>query len=373
MTHKRLRILYTIPNFNTAGSGKSVYDLVKGLDRTLFEPEVCCFHNKGAFFKEVEALGVKIHLFPFTADYRPPLSFLLKVLKIRAFFKANEFDVIHSWHWSSDISEPLAAKLAGIPYVYTKKAMGWKGRYWKLRSKLSRKVIAVNEDMMTDYFSNMLDKVVNFPLAIDVEHYQPKVPSETIRRQLNLTPENFVIISVANLVEVKGIEVLLESVNYLNNPNLKVLIVGDDTGAYAQKLKTKYLNQRQFQFIGKQLDVKPYLALSDLFVIPTKDEGRREGIPNAPLEAMSMECIVLGSNITGIRDILEPFPECMFQAGDIVGLANKIETFRNLPNTEKLDLKKAMRKRVVDVFSIKDFLKNHQALYLKLLNRDNIK
>jgi len=366
MTHKRIKILYTIPNFNTAGSGKSVYDLVKGLDRTIFEPEVCCFHNKGAFYKEVEALGVKIHIFPFTTDYKPRMTFLARILKISNFFKSNNYDLIHSWHWSSDISEPLAAKLAGIPYVYTKKAMGWKGRYWNLRTKLSTKVIAVNEDMMTDYFSNRLDKVVNFPLAVDVEHYQPTVASETMRRQLNLSPEDFVIISVANLVEVKGIEVLLESVNHIKNPNLKVLIVGDDTGAYAQKLKTKYLNQSQFQFIGKQLDVRPYLALSDLFVIPTKDEGRREGIPNAPLEAMAMERIVLGSHITGVRDILEPFPECMFQAGDIVGLAEKIETFQNLPDTEKLQLKKAMRKRVVDVFSINDFLKNHQSLYLNL-------
>ncbi|TXE17107.1 glycosyltransferase [Psychroserpens burtonensis] len=371
MTRKRIRILYTIPNFNTAGSGKSVYDLVKNLDRTLFEPEVCCFHGRGAFFKEVEALGVKIHIFPFTAAYRPPYRFLSKILKIRAFFKSHDFDIIHSWHWSSDISEPLAAKLAGIHYVYTKKAMGWKSRFWKLRTKLSTKVIAVNEDMMTDYFSNMLDKVVNFPLAIDVEHYQPKVASETIRRQLNLKPDDFVIISVANLVEVKGIEVLLEAVNSLNNPNLKVLIVGDDSGVYAQKLRTKYLNKHQFQFIGKQLDVRPYLALSDLFVIPTKNEGRREGIPNAPLEAMAMERIVLGSNITGIRDVLEPFPECMFQAGDIIGLAEKLEIFRNLPDIERLNLKQAMRNRVVDTFSIKDFLKNHQSLYLKLLKKDN--
>ena len=89
--NKRIRILYTIPNFNTAGSGKSVYDLVEKLDRTIFEPEICIFHSEGVFFKEVEKLDVKIHVFPFTANYRPHISFLSRVLKIRKFFKENQF------------------------------------------------------------------------------------------------------------------------------------------------------------------------------------------------------------------------------------------------------------------------------------------
>ncbi|MBE9490445.1 MAG: glycosyltransferase, partial [Bacteroidetes bacterium] len=115
--NKRIKILFTIPNFNTAGSGKVVYDLVKGLDKSIFEPEICCFHNKGEFFKTIQELGVKIHLFQFAAPYRPFISFPFRVLKIYKFFKTHHFDLIHSWHWSSDISEPLAAKLAGIPFV----------------------------------------------------------------------------------------------------------------------------------------------------------------------------------------------------------------------------------------------------------------
>ena len=53
----RIRILYTIPNFDTAGSTKVVYDLIYGLDKTQFEIEIACQHNKGTFFKDVEALG----------------------------------------------------------------------------------------------------------------------------------------------------------------------------------------------------------------------------------------------------------------------------------------------------------------------------
>ena len=367
MKDKRIKVLYTIPNFSTAGSGKSVYDLVEKLDRTIFEPEICVFHNDGAFFKEVEKLNVKIHIFPFTTNYRPHISFLSRVLKIRKFFKQHQFDVIHSWHWSSDISEPLAAKLAGIPYVYTKKAMGWESRYWKLRSQLSSKVIVVNEDMIKAYFLKMMHKVEKFPLAIDVVRYQAMISSDTLKQQLGIKPEDFVIISVANLVQVKGIETLLEAVKLLNNQKVKVLIVGNDTDSYAENVKLRYKELDQVQFLGKQLDVRPYLALSDLFVIPTKDEGRREGIPNAPLEAMAMERIVLGSNISGIRDILNVVPNNMFKADDVSGLEQKIKSIIMMSKAERKSLEGLMRKRVVDIFSIEDFISKHQVLYQKLV------
>ncbi|WP_460219697.1 glycosyltransferase [Psychroserpens sp. MEBiC05023] len=366
MKHKRKRILYTIPNFNTSGSVKSVYDLVEKLDKSMFEPEICCFHDKGPFFKEVEALGVKIHLFPFTTHYRPWSTFLFRVLKIKKFFKSNKFDIIHSWHWSSDISEPLAAKLAGIPYVYTKKAMGWGNRFWKWRSQLSSKVIVVNEDMVKLYFESMLDKITRFPLAIDVNRYIPIQPSESLKEQLGIKPDDFIIITVANLVEVKGIETLLEAVKVLNNTNIKVLVVGGDSSDYAQGLKSRYSTCNYVKFLGKQMDVRPYISVSHLFVIPTKDEGRREGIPNAPLEAMAMNKIVLGSDIYGIRDILNVFPDYMFKADDIIELAEKINKIINMPIKERMQMETQMRARVVEEFSIKDFISRHQALYLEL-------
>ena len=82
---KRPKILFTIPNFDTAGSGKVVHDLVKGLDKTYFEPEICCFHDKGDYFQTIKTLGVKIHLFNFTVPYRPMITFPFRVLKIYSF------------------------------------------------------------------------------------------------------------------------------------------------------------------------------------------------------------------------------------------------------------------------------------------------
>jgi glycosyltransferase involved in cell wall biosynthesis len=353
---KRIKILFTIPNFDTAGSGKVVYDLVRGLDRTVFEPEICCFHDHGAFFQTIKTLGVKIHLFPFAAPYRPFLSFPLRV------FKKQKFDLIHSWHWSSDISEPLAAKLAGIPFVYTKKAMGWGNKSWRWRSKLSTKIITINEDMVQQFFSKMLHKVEQIPLGIDTNYFVPLEKSDKIPETITIEKDDFVVLTVANLAPVKGVEILIEAVKLLNDDKIMVLIVGDHDNAYGHELMEQYRSDR-VHFSGKKQDVRPYLAIADVFVIPTKDEGRKEGLPIAPLEAMSSQRIVLGSDVSGIRDILKENKDLLFKANDIDELKDKLKIIMQLSNKEKLILEKKMRSYVVEYFHMDQFISKHNNLY----------
>ena len=50
----KIKILYVIPNFDTAGSGKVLYDLAKNLNKEKFQVEIACKNAKGAFFNEVE-------------------------------------------------------------------------------------------------------------------------------------------------------------------------------------------------------------------------------------------------------------------------------------------------------------------------------
>ena len=364
--NKRIKILFTIPNFNTAGSGKVVYDLVKGLDKSIFEPEICCFHNKGEFFKTIQELGVKIHLFQFAAPYRPFISFPFRVLKIYKFFKTHHFDLIHSWHWSSDISEPLAAKLAGIPFVYTKKAMGWGNRSWLWRSKLSTKIIAINNDMLVQFFSKMKHKTNQIPLGVDTDYFRPMPKIYITPEGINIDKSDFVIVSVANLVPVKGLEVLLKAVQQINDKSIKVFIIGNDQNEYAQELKFQFSSDT-IHFLGKRLDVRPYLAIADVFVIPTLDKGRKEGLPIAPLEAMASQRIVLGSNVSGIKDILEVFPDCLFKPDNVEALVKKIQYINTLSLKERDTLAKRMRIHVENEFSLKSCINNHDKFYRSII------
>src|SRR5690554_6968789 len=165
----KVKILYTIPNFDTAGSGKVVYDLVKGLDKDKFEVEVACRHNKGAFFKEIESLNVPIHLIETTCAYRPYTSLYKRLRPIVKFFKENKYDIIHSWHWSSDWTEVLAARLAGVKWIYTKKAMSWGNKHWKIRSYLANLIITINDEMH-QYFPNKKNRSEERRVGKSVDH-----------------------------------------------------------------------------------------------------------------------------------------------------------------------------------------------------------
>lgn len=367
--NKRVKILYTIPNFDTAGSGKVVYDLVKHIDKSKFEPHICCMHNRGAYFKTIESLGVPIHVFPFAVGYKPLYNLPVRIWKIRQFFKKEQFDVIHSWHWKSDFTEPLAAKLAGIPFLYTKKAMGWGNKAWKWRSQLSSKIITINSDMETQFFSEMTDKVNPIPIGLDVKDFGvlEKTYKTEDGRQVN--KDDFVIVSIANLVAVKGIEILLEAVKQINNPSIKVFIVGDDSSEYAKKLKANY-STFQIEFTGKKPNIKSYLALADVFVIPTKDEGRKEGQPIAPIEAMLSGRAVIGSNISGVKDILEPFQNCVFKPSSIIDLKSKLDWFINLKEEKRRNLARDMYDFAAQNYDIEKSIVMHEELYLNMLETD---
>ena len=102
--------------------------------------------------------------------------------------------------------------------------MGWGSRFWVWKSKLSSKIIAVNQDIIDLYLHEMKHKVVRFPLAIDTQVYKPNAITSEISKSTFFGKEDFVILSIANLVEVKGIEILIPAVEALEDKHIKVLI-----------------------------------------------------------------------------------------------------------------------------------------------------
>jgi glycosyltransferase involved in cell wall biosynthesis len=362
----KIKILYTIPNFNTAGSGKVVYDLVKGLDKEKFAPEICCSHSEGAFFKEVQKLNVPIHIFNSTTELKPYISFPIRLMKIIFFFRKHNFDLIHSWHWSSDITEPIAAKLSGIKWVYTKKAMSWGSpKKWQLRSKLSSKIFVLNKDMLPKYFKKLEDKVELVYLGVDPNKYMPQKKIYTTPLGHEFSKKDFVIVTVANLVPIKGIEYLIKAVNKINDVSIKLLIVGNSKNEYGQALLAENKNSNII-FIDKQLDVRPYHAVSDVFVIPTKTSW--EGLPVAPLEAMSSERIVIGSNVEGVREVLFNFKNCMFPPKDSQKIKEKIEWIRAMNKEEKEILQHRMRQEIEEKFSLAVCISRHTQIYFETIN-----
>lgn len=370
---KRLRVLFTIPNFDTAGSGKALLKVASRLNPYRFDVQIACIHKRGKFFKMVEDSGFPIHIINYLHPMSNRISGLRHCIKVARQFRKIKPDIIHSYNYSADYSEALAAQLAGCKWVYTKKNMNWGGASangWKLRTWLANHIAYQNHDMKTEFFPDST-KVSYVPRGVDMEEFSPGQPKASIRDEFSLSGREFVFMCVANLVPVKGIEVLIEAFASFNDKDkdLKLIIVGDDQNDYGQQLQLKVKEEYKLEnvvFTGKRSDVKDLLHLCDVFVLPTLNEGRREGSPVALLESMASGCLVLGSAIAGVKDQLKEFPNLLFEAGNSEQLKERMQALFELNEADKEHLKQQLVEYVKAQLLIELEVQRHEALYEKI-------
>ncbi|MGQ9919521.1 MAG: hypothetical protein ACUVS7_19165, partial [Bryobacteraceae bacterium] len=170
-----IRILYTIPNFVTAGSGGALVNLIRHMDRSRFTPAVCVSRRGGRLEEVLEEMGVPVLEARFTVPAIPYSGLLRRVRQAAQAFRGERFDLWHSFHYGDDYTEPLIARAAGAKaWVYTKKNMNWRGRAWKVRSLLAAGIAAQNTRMLREFFRPWWwkRKTALIPRSVDAERFR---------------------------------------------------------------------------------------------------------------------------------------------------------------------------------------------------------
>jgi glycosyltransferase involved in cell wall biosynthesis len=265
--------------------------------------------------------------------------------------------------------------MAGIKWVYTKKNMSWGGSSrngWKLRTALAHGIVAQNTDMLKQFFPGKKN-VMLIPRGVDVHRFTPGPRNEPLREQYGVLPNERIIICVANLVPVKGVEILIEAFGKLagNFPEWKVWIVGDDKNDYGdllKKLVRDWKLEERIIFIGKQMNVRSFLDVAEVFVLPTLSKG--EGSPVALMEAMANGKVVIGSDVPGIRDQLNEYPFYIFKAGDVDHLHKIFISILALPVEALKGLGKTLSEYTQSRFDISAEVLNHEQFYYKVLDKN---
>jgi glycosyltransferase involved in cell wall biosynthesis len=364
-------ILFTIPNFITAGSGRAMLNIIQRLDRARFAPAVGVLKKGGKLDAEVERLGIPFLEAPFVIPAKPYASLLLRAWQAAQVFRLYRFELWHSFHYTEDYTEPLIAYLAGArAWVYTKKNMNWGTRAWWLRSFLARRIAAQNRDMLARFFSNwpLNRKTRLLPRGVDAEKFTPTVPARLgLRARLGIPHDAPLIACVAELLPVKGHPILLDALVHI--PKAHLLLAGRPMDeAYAVSLEGKAgapgLAGRA-HFLGGVEDIPALLAESDLFVLPTL--GRGEGCPVALLEAMSSGKACIATDIPGSRDLivhrksgwLVP-PEAPLAMTEAIHTLIRNKGMRS-------DLGQAARRRVEEYYILQREVEDHVRLYEELL------
>jgi len=366
---RKIKVLFTIPNFNTAGSGKALINVVSRLDKEIFEPAICCRHERGDLFKSAQSLNVPIYISYFTVPTKPRLRGARNVLRLSKIFRKIKPDIIHSYNYSDDYSEALAAKLAGIKWIYTKKNMSWGSNAWKMRTFLADAIIPQNQEMLENFFKDS-DKCYLIPIGIDIKEFSDTTEDESVALKYDLKDSHPVILTIANIIPIKGIDHLISGFALTNEDfeNAKLLIVGEDKTEYAEELKRKVEEMGlsdKIIFTGKQSNIKEYFAASDIFVLSSMKTG--EGGPISVLESMASGVLSYGSDVPGIKDQFRNFQDQLFESENPGSIANKILTVMSMSPEEKKLRKMKQLEFIKSNYSIENEVSHLQELYIKLV------
>ena len=157
---------------------------------------------------------------------------------------------------------------------------------------------------ITDY--KFQEKIFSVYHGIELSKWKPK----EIDRKFNNSTIH--ILTIARLVEKKGLIFLLKALEILINENKKVncTIIGE--GPLLEELKN-YTSKNQLHDFVRILDfmtqkevIKHFVA-SDIFVLPciVAKNGDRDGLPNVIMEAMAIGIPVISTAVSAIPEIIE--------------------------------------------------------------------
>ena len=181
--------------------------------------------------------------------------------------------------------------------------------------------------------------------------------------------KKFVFLMVARMIKHKGINEYVEAAKIIKKKNHdKVefyLIFSKDNSFFGypeNKIKEykKYINFLRF---SKKNYLK-YLKLSDCFVLPSY----REGFSKTILEASSMGCLVLATNVPGCRDIiLNKKTGILCMPKSLKSLIFNMNYVRSLDKSKRDKISFAGHLRVNENFSTKKVNQEYYRIIKKLI------
>ena len=211
-------------------------------------------------------------------------------------------------------------------------------------------------------------KVTMIPNAVDLREYQNlKIGRERLRtrRQLKLTEKDAVLISVGSLSPEKNHGELLTLMKELREMSPHLLLVGDGPLRHALELEAKKLElQDCVHFLGLQPNVIPFLAASDIFLLPSLSEG----MPGVLIEAGMVGIPSVAYDVGGVKEVIEP------NLTGILVPPHYYEEFKSTVVSLLKDSKKrerlgsSSRRRYPTRFAMQKVAGEYEVLLLKLLH-----
>lgn len=303
-----MKIVHLIHSTDIGGAEKLVVDLLNNIDLSKHNITIICPNNSKVIEFMKSNLKKDIKIVPIAPKNKYDIKNMVLLVK---YLRRNKFDAIHM-HLEYKYGT-FAAKLSGIKNIYWTQHLTepYKKQYeHKINASLSRQskcIIAVSNGVKDFLVEKGIDeKKIKVVLnGVDIKRFEIiEVDKESFRDKFGIDANDIVIGQIGRLHEQKGHKYLLQALPYIldNIKNIKVLIIGDgELKEELVNLVTKLKLENKVKFVGFRKDIPELLNFIDILVMPSLYEG----LPLTVLEAMACRTAVIGSNIEGIREVID--------------------------------------------------------------------
>ncbi|MGP5439691.1 glycosyltransferase family 4 protein [Psychrobacter faecalis] len=340
----------------------------KGFEIHIAAPEFEIFPEE---YESLTALGYVVHPIPMQRTGTNPLNDAKTLSALYLLMKKIQPSHVMGYTIKPVIYGSLAAKLARVPHRFALiTGLGYafqgadeqnykKSNLQKIMHKLysvalasTHKVFFQNPDdealfkSMGILTSNASTTVVNGS-GVDISEYGVQ-PFDTID---NILIPRFLLI--ARLLGDKGVREYAQAAKIIKDkyPQAQFDLVGwidDNPDAIEQQELDRWINEGLFNFWGKLDDVKPAIAESSIYVLPSY----REGTPRTVLEAMAMGRPIITTDAPGCREtVIDGYNGYLVPVKAVEELAAAMERF--IVNPELIiEMGKASRQLVEEKFDV---------------------
>ncbi|MGE6392581.1 glycosyltransferase family 4 protein [Psychrobacter pacificensis] len=317
------------------------------------------------------ALGYTVHDIPMQRTGTNPLKDAKTLSALYLLMKKIKPDYVLGYTIKPVIYGSLAAKLARVPHIFALiTGLGYafsgaeekgykKSNLQKVMHQLYAAALLTTDKV---FFQNPDDQALFKKMGI----LKPSTPSTVVNgsgvnvSEYSVAPlptENDVpvprFLLIARLLGAKGVSEYAQAAAMIKSryPSVQFDLVGwvdDNPDSIEQRELDAWIEDGLFNFLGKLNDVKPAIADSSVYVLPSY----REGTPRTVLEAMAMGRAVITTDAPGCREtVIDGYNGYLVPVKDADALAEAMQKFIDEPELI-VKMGRAARQVAMDKFDV---------------------
>lgn len=307
MTADRIKVLHIVETVHSGGVEKTRLSLAKQLDKGVYEQKLVCTNARGPIVAEFEREGVS----PEPVGRFRGVWDVVRYWSVLKIIRRYRPDIIHGAVFEGVTMACVCGFLGRVPVVIAEETSDPENRSkkadWLLRTlcRAADNVVAISPG--TEQYLRQRAKIAPAKIrlidnGVDLPREVSQAEVAELKRQLGITETDFVVGSVGRLRnDHKRFTDIIRAVAQLNDPRVKVLLVGD--GRDRDLIESCAREQRmsdQLIITGYQQDTSLYYGAMDVFCLASS----REGFGLVAAEAMLTRLPVVATSVGGLKYVV---------------------------------------------------------------------